>query len=289
MSASPPQPTLAQLRAFVTAAQKRTMSAAATELNLTQSAVSHAVRQLEGVLGVQLLERTGRGVTLSAAGERLLPLSEQILSGVETLLRAAPAPAVSGLVRIAAFPSLARHLLPRALAQLSREYPAIALHLDDAHLERAAVIQAVRAGSADIGLTQLLPGMALAAHPLGDDLYELVAPSGWTLPQVWTRPYIHLGELRDQQLPDALARYGVKLRPSLNLSSETAIVAMVASGLGFAVLPSLTIPELPASVSRRPLPWKLARSYGTVTRPGPLTPAVQTVLTVLWQAAEPAD
>ncbi|EYB68131.1 hypothetical protein DEIPH_ctg026orf0030 [Deinococcus phoenicis] len=281
-----PEPTLAQLRAFTAAARKGSVSAAAVHLNLTQSAVSHALRQLEGQLGLRLLERHGRGVALNDAGRRLLPLAEQVLAQVELFGRAADAAtALSGVVRIASFPSLARHLLPPSLTRLARDHPALRLELDDSHLERSAVIQAVQAGQAEIGLTQLLPGMSLVAHTLGEDPYELIAPRAWPLPDLWARPYIHLGDPRDLRVPDALARRGLHLRPGLSLSTETAILAMVAGELGFAILPRMTLPDLPENVVRHPLPWAVTRSYGTVVRHGPLSPAVRVVLAVLQSAS----
>lgn len=78
----------------------------------------------------------------------------------------------------------------------------------------------------------LLPGSALNARPLGEDLYLLVLPAHWTLPGSWQRPYIHLGDPHDRCVADALARHGVRVRPALSLDSEAAIAAMVAGELG---------------------------------------------------------
>lgn len=275
-------PSLAQLRAFVLAARKGSLSAAAIELNLTPSAVSYGLKGLERHLGLQVLERHGRGVRPSAAGLALLPLAEGLLGQLDALRGAAAASStVTGTVRLAAFPSLARHLLPEALVTLQRTHPTLTLALDDAHLDRRAVIEAVQSGQADIGLTQLLPGTTLRAHVLGDDPYELIAPVGWMIPEVWTRPYLHLGDPRDLQVPRALARHGVAVKPSLSLSSESALVAMVARGLGFTLLPRMTVPPLPAGVTRHALPWPVSRTYGIIRRPGPPSPAAQAVLNVL--------
>lgn len=79
----------------------------------------------------------------------------------------------------------------------------------------------------------------------------------------------------------AQARHGVQVHPSLSLSSEVAITALVARGLGFALLPRLTIPPLPDRVIRHPLPWPVTRRYGTVTRSDPLSAAVLAALEVL--------
>ncbi|MGM9321862.1 LysR family transcriptional regulator [Deinococcus aquaticus] len=291
-----PEPTLSQLRAFVTAARRGSLSAAAIELNLTQSALSHSLRALERTLNTALLDRHGRGVTLSLAGQRALPHAEQLLVSLGSLQRAVSPGhgtlgALSGTVRIASFPSLARHLLPGALGRLRRQHPDLTVLVDDAHLRREAVIQAVQDAQAEIGLTQLLPGISLTAHPLGEDPYLLLLPPGWTLPGAWQRPYIHLGDPHDRRVPDALARHGLRVTPHLSLNSETAIAAMVAGGLGFAVLPRMTLPALPPGVTCHPLPWPVTRTYGTVTRPGPLPAATQAVLRELCAAhtGQPGD
>ncbi|OOV12346.1 hypothetical protein BXU09_17350 [Deinococcus sp. LM3] len=283
-----PQPTLAQWRAFVVAAQRGSFSAAAIELNVTQSALSHALRLLERTLGVPLLRRGGRGVQLTPAGQRVLPGAQRLVDAARTLIDLARSAELHGTVTVAAFPSLARHLLPGALRRLRGVAPGVNVAVDDAHLERDAVYRAVQSGQADVGLTQLLPGSALNARPLGEDPYLLVLPAHWTLPGAWQRPYIHLGDPHDRRVPDALARHGVRVRPALSLNSEAAIAAMVAGELGFAVLPHLTMPELPPGVLARPLPWSVSRTYGTVVRPGPVTPAVQAVLDALWPPDAPS-
>ncbi|MDP9765152.1 LysR family transcriptional regulator [Deinococcus enclensis] len=274
--------TLIQWRVFVQVARKGSLSAAAVELDRTQSAVSHALSELERELGVSLFTRHGRGVRLTAAGGSLLPEAERLLAQWSALHEVARSVSVvAGVVRVAAFPSLARHLLPDALERLRRQHPALSVDVDDVHFDRASVIEAVRAGRADLGLTQLLPGTGLTTHALGEDPYELVAPAAWPPDTVWTRPYIHLGDRQDMRVPHALARHGVQVQPSLSLSSEVAITALVERGLGFALLPRLTMPPLPAGVARHPLPFPVTRSYGTVTRPGPLSAAVLTVVRVL--------
>lgn len=70
----PPVP-LSAVRTFEAAARRRSFKDAASELNLTASAVSHAVRKLEQALGVALFERDSHGIALTAAGEALLTMS----------------------------------------------------------------------------------------------------------------------------------------------------------------------------------------------------------------------
>jgi DNA-binding transcriptional LysR family regulator len=91
-----------QLRNFVTVAEDGQMTRAARKLHLAQPALSHSISQLENELGIVLLERHARGVTLTAAGEAFLPKARAALSAAEEALRTAQslARASSGLMEV---------------------------------------------------------------------------------------------------------------------------------------------------------------------------------------------
>ncbi len=122
---------LTQLRYFVAAAELENLSLAATRLRIAQSAVSRQIRLLEDELGVQLLERVGRGVVLTDAGKTLLDGSKQLFENVEQLrLEVSNRSRVpSGTLRIGANPSLGHVLFPRLAEQCLASYPAIKLHM----------------------------------------------------------------------------------------------------------------------------------------------------------------
>jgi LysR family glycine cleavage system transcriptional activator len=77
-------PSTTALRAFEVAARRLNFTQTASELNLTQGAVSHQIRELETRLGVALFERRGRGLELSAAGQRYLPFVQDALDRLRT-------------------------------------------------------------------------------------------------------------------------------------------------------------------------------------------------------------
>src|SRR3546814_13226968 len=86
MNSSVSKPTLADLRAFMAVAEYRSFRRAAELLGVTRSSLSHAVRGLEERLGVRLLHRTTRSVSLNEAGERLLGRLGPLLSGLDPVL-----------------------------------------------------------------------------------------------------------------------------------------------------------------------------------------------------------
>ena len=291
-------PTLAQLRTLLAVVRTGSFTAAAVELDLTQSGVSHAIRALEDALGVRLLERHTRGVQLTTAGLRALPLARHLLEEAGRLRAESRASTpLSGSVTIASFPSLALHLLPLMLVQIRSHYPGIDVQVNDAYLERHAVEAAVLRGEADIGLTQLPAHARLMTRMLCDDPYDLLLPAVWPadmdVATLWEQPYLHLGPANDDFVMQHLRHSGISLRPTQCLLTESVIVAMVGHGLGFTALPRLALSgfigeKLPASVVRRSLPVPLVRTLGTVTRPGEHSPASRQVLGLIWMQELPS-
>ncbi|HKG77629.1 MAG TPA: LysR family transcriptional regulator, partial [Beijerinckiaceae bacterium] len=107
---------IATLRVFEAAARRQSFHAAATELNLTPSAVSHAIRKMEESLGVVLFERVGRGVSLSSEGQTLMGYTERAFDefqrGFEAVSGRAPR-----LLRLHCAPSFAAQWLTPRLAR----------------------------------------------------------------------------------------------------------------------------------------------------------------------------
>jgi DNA-binding transcriptional LysR family regulator len=113
------------LIAFIEVARERSFTKAAAKLGVSQSALSYTVRTLEGRIGLQLLTRTTRSVSLTEAGERLLrtigPRLDEIEAEISSLSELRDKPA--GTVRITSVEHAAETILWPALAPLLRGYP----------------------------------------------------------------------------------------------------------------------------------------------------------------------
>lgn len=122
---------LDQLAAFVAVARHRSFTAAAAKLNVSQSALSHTIRELEERLGVRLLTRTTRSVSATEAGERLLnhigPRLDEIETEVDAVSELRDKPA--GTIRITATEFAIDTLLLPKLAPLLQVYPDIKVEL----------------------------------------------------------------------------------------------------------------------------------------------------------------
>ena len=180
--------TLIQLRYFVKAASHLSMTKAADELRIAQSAVSAAVSQLEHQIGTQLFIRhRARGLVLTADGEEMLRDTRGLLDHLDEVLDVASGHVdqIRGRVRLACFVTLGPFILPRLIAELGEQHPE--LQVDVIETEAHAMRTALRNGSAEVALTYDLGlGAGVTAEVLG------VAP-----------PYVALA--RDHPLADSEA------------------------------------------------------------------------------------
>lgn len=141
-----------RLRLLRELSHRGTIAAVAEALSFTPSAVSQQLSVLEREAGVALLERSGRRVALTPAGQRLVCRTEDVLERLELaaaeLAEARHGP--SGPLRIGAFPSATRAILPAALTVLGARYPGLEPLVSET--DPARVADALRAGDLDVAL-----------------------------------------------------------------------------------------------------------------------------------------
>ena len=152
---------LKQLKVFVTVAQEKSFSRAGERIGLSQSAVSHSVKELENHTGVRLLDRTTREVVLTDAGQQLALRLERLLDELNSTLRETGrmGQQLSGKVRVAASQTISAHLIPQCIAESHRRYPDIQFVLHDR--PQQWVMESIRQGDVDFGIV-IDPG------PVGD-------------------------------------------------------------------------------------------------------------------------
>ncbi len=277
---------LNQLEMLIAVADSGGFGSAAAELGCTQSRISHAITELEGILATRLVSRSRAGCVPTDTGHRVLAKARQILSLTDGLLDAAKAhEPVVGRVRVACFRSVSTHLLPGALEALAIEYPGIRVDIDDSCEEREEVTHAIEEGRADIGIAHLPVGPGLVARPYVWDSYVLVAPSSLPLhvPVSWDQfsdlPYIQLNCSGALAILEHCRLAGFDAEPSRTLATDSSIVAMVRRGIGYSVLPHLAVFPALDGVRIIDLPVSAKRQFALVTLPGTArSKAVQAVM-----------
>ena len=124
---------LRQLRVFVTVSRYGSFSRAGESIGLSQSAVSHSMKELEAEMGVRLLDRTTREVVLTDAGLRLANRVEPLLDELHAMLLDTRSFGTqhNGRVRIASSQTISAQLMPQCISSGERQYPDIRILLRD--------------------------------------------------------------------------------------------------------------------------------------------------------------
>ncbi len=284
--------TVRQLRAFLMVTQERSFTKAAQRLNVTQSALTAAIKGLETELGLRLFDRTTRVVEPTIHGERFAAVAERLLEDLSRSvddLRASAA-RQHGLVVIGATATTISYLLVPALSDLATRYPGIRVRLTEELTEGA--VQRVRNGEIDLALTTVERAETdVDAVPILEDHFELVCAPGHPLASgtkdlPWSvfNEYDRVGlswqsGIRGLVDRDDGARIAVQdLR--YEVSSVAGLKSMIASDLGIAAVPGLIAREMSEfGIVRRPLQSKLSRTVSLAIRPGRSpTPAASAVV-----------
>src|SRR5437660_6394682 len=143
---------VARLRVLREVAYRGSLSAAASALSYTQSAVSQQIAALEAEAGMPLLERHPRGVSLTAAGHTLVGHAEGILASLDAadVALSEIAGLRGGRLRMASFPTAGATLMPLAIATFREAHPAVELTLAEGEPEQ--IVPRLRAGELDLAL-----------------------------------------------------------------------------------------------------------------------------------------
>ncbi len=266
--------TFTQLEIFILVADLGGFTAAGEKLGITQSAVSHALKQLESEWGVTLLSRNKSGIEVTEVGRNLLVRAREML-GVSEAIRQEVS-AVRGLnrgvLRIGSFgPSSSLLLLPRILAQYQQSYPEIEIFVDEGTDD--AVARWIIERRVDVGFV-VLPDERFDTQALVEDQFVALLPVAHPLA---SHPAVHLADLC--QSPFIMTAAGATahverlfaaagLRPTVKhrYSQILSIIKMVECGAGVSIISGLALSEpvmaMCPGVVKKPLVPVARRSVG---------------------------
>jgi len=248
------KPSLRQLKYLCALADERHFGKAATRCHVTQSTLSAGIQELEKCLGVALIERGGKSVLLTAAGQSVTHRSRHILLEVEALAEEA-ASALAPFrrpIRLGVIHTIAPFLLPAALATVRKDHPGFRLLIREDLSER--LVQLLFNGDLDVLLMALpYPAGNVATYHLFDDPFLVAHPKGHPLSECKELQTHHLKGhdlllleqghcLRDQALEACKLQSAVGSL-SFEATSLHTLVPMVASGIGITLLPKMAIDQ----------------------------------------------
>jgi molybdate transport repressor ModE-like protein len=285
-------------------ASRGSFSEAASELHLSQSAVSQHVATLEKEMGMKLLERTRRGPRLTSAGDVLVRAAEAALARLDEAERELEAIAglEAGEISVASFPSASATLLTSALSEFTARHPRISVHLQEAEPEDS--IPMLRGGELDLAVTFDYPSIPSDEDRDLDRVLLLTESMHVALPRshpLADRKRVRLDELRDEAwlnsvrpsscselVVRACRDAGFEPRSTFQSDDYHVLQGFVAAGLGVTLLPDLAMPTLRNDivvVGVDPEPPK-RRVWAAIRPEGSRSPATDAMVGVLQEAAE---
>jgi DNA-binding transcriptional LysR family regulator len=240
--------TIKQFKALATVAELGSFTKAADHLHVTQSALSASILGLEREMGVVLLDRTTRAVSLTEAGREFLRLATRILSDIEYAIHAAKTVSsdASGRVTIGVPPMAAAFLLPAAIMEFRARYPDVTVVVRD--LRPDEIASATTIGEVDFGLGFFDESITpLTRSGLGSQSMVCICTSNHPLA---ARPHVRWADLIEEKLilvtrdntvrriiNRIFAQMDAQPTPAYEVYHAMTAVGLAAAGLGVAIGP----------------------------------------------------
>ncbi len=240
---------LTDLRLFLEIAQAGSLTAGAAAVFITPSAASYRLKNLEQAFGTSLFERTPRGMELTPAGDAVLLHVRELFEGIERMQGDVSRfiSGIKGHVRLVANSSSLNGFVTQTLGRFLVAYPGIDADVDERQSE--TIPASVLAREADIGIFAGETDVeGLVVHPYAVDRLVIVTPRDHVLAG---QERIRLGAALDFDfvsmnrtssntlfLRDTAAKYGKHVRTRLHAHGFEAVLSLVASGVGIAMVPS---------------------------------------------------
>jgi molybdate transport repressor ModE-like protein len=283
---------VARLRIIDAVARHGSVTAAARELHYSQPSVSHHLARLEAETGAQLVQRVGRGIRLTQAGQLLADRAAEIIGRIDAADAelSAHVGLTAGRVRLAGYASAIGSLVPRAVAALASRHPGLQITLTDTHPPDA--LELLRTGNVDVAIifrydeTEAEPVGVRLHHLLDDPMYLLSACGDRTLADLRDATWIAGCDRCRSHLLSVCTDVGFE--PRIGYVSDDMVVmqALVAAGLGVTTLPGLALRAHRAEgLVASELPGSRRHVYAATYGEPPDPPAVVALLAALAEAA----
>lgn len=260
---------LTDIRLFLRVAEAGNITRGAERANLALAAASARIVGMEQALGVPLLKRERRGVSLTAAGLSLVDHARVILDNVERMRSdlGAYARGLKGTVRVLSNTAALTEHLPKVLASFLSAHPTINVEIEEK--ESAEIVACVASGGVDVGIaSKAAVSDAIEWFPFGEDRLVVVVPRSDILSE---RRHIRLQEVLDRDfvglsrasalqrhLANHAARLGDALKMRIRVSSFDDVCRMVEQNVGIGIVPETSAKRCRRSMAIHVLPIREA-------------------------------
>lgn len=262
-----------KLKALKIIVDTGSITRAAARLGYSQPGLTGMLNRLEQEIGYPLLHRGSGGVTLTEAGQSLMPYIDRLLRDSHALERAINAhrPEERCILRIGSYTSISRSWLPRILKGFGQQHPDVEFTVKDGSC--MDIEQWLTDGVIDVGLMSNCFTARLDFHPLFRDPYYAVLPpeedpaETFSISAFQGRTFFIPSNGVDTEVLRILERSGVTPRFSLIATEDSAVIKMVEQGLGCSLLSELVLKGSTDHVRLVPIHPPAYREIGAATSP----------------------
>ena len=253
--------TLLSYQVFMAVVEQESFQKAAQVLQLTPSAISHAVAGMESELGFPLFIRSKQGVYLTNYGKELFPYIKNVLNSDEYLHQAVAQfnGLQKGVVRVGVFNSACVEWMPSLLKGFEEEYPNVQLDIYQGTYKD--VYQWLKDGVVDLGFLSASSVGELSHDMIYKDRIVCVVPKGF---QTENKGYITIEELKNQHfvtqregcdadVNNVMAKYGLPGGGGSYIMDDMSAISLVMGGYGVCLVPELVMRKMPFPVDIYPL------------------------------------
>ena len=259
---------------FVKTVEYGSFTKAAEILNYTQSGISRMIADLEKEWGVTLLERSKYGVKPTSDGMKLLPYAQNLCADFDKLKMQVDElnGLQSGLIRIGTFSSVATHWLPNIIKEFQKDYPNIDYELllgDYTEIE-----EWIHTGRVDCGFLRLPTHPDFETIFLEKDKLMAIIPENHPLKDskkfpvtaLCDEPFMLLEKGAKAEISEIFERNNLTPNVKFTTWDDYAVMSMVESGLGIAILPELILKRVPYKIIAKELDIPAYRNIGLALR-----------------------
>jgi len=239
---------LTSLRLFVAVCQEKNIARAAEREFIASSAVSRRIAEIEALVGLPVIQRQSRGVTITPVGETVLRYAQTIIANIEQMSAELSrfSSGAKGSVRVVANLSSIVQFLPEDVSAFTRVFPEVSIELEEEN--SSDVLRIVEEHGADFGICNPVAGVeAFEQMPYRVDQLALMVPRSHRLADAYTAAFadvltesfvgLRSESALTQLLSQQAAQAGRSLDVKIRVSSLDALCRMVHVGLGIAVVP----------------------------------------------------
>ncbi len=275
--------TLLSYEIFFTVVQEKSFLKAAKILNMTPSAISHAVSNMEKELGFTLFIRGKGGTVLTSNGEAIYPHVLDILNSNEYLLQSVAGlkGLKSGTIKVGCFNSVCTAWMPRIMASFRQLYPEIIVKVFQGTY--ADVEEWLKNGTIDVGFVSESCTRDFYYTPVYKDQLLCITPPDFvtenetyiTVEELENQAFVFQREACDTDVQAFLDKYHISIKTNHHVIDDQSTVALIEAGMGIGIMPEILVKKMSSNVKSYELhPAEYRTICLATTHPHKLSPAV---------------